>query len=237
MYKTPKILTRPADSLQPLWRYFKYHHLIDLLSSEELYFAHLPGLSDGLEGSLTMRTRDRLFNWLYGQYHDTGAAANSLAEYEKHAEDFFVNCWHMNRAESYLMWRVYGDKGFAVQTTFERVQIAFDAFDGEINGGVVDYIDFSREEFDVGNVFSAVVKKDVPYRDEKEFRLLFWRVDPANERVPTGPDGVRVRVDLNKLIDKIYISPQLKDMPPQLTELIQSKGLDCTVAPSAVKER
>lgn len=186
---------------------------------------------------MTARTRDRLFKWFYGQYHNAKAAAHSVAEYEKHSEAFFVNCWHMNDAESYLMWKVYANKGFAVQTTFERVQIAFDAFDGEINGGVVEYIDFAREQFDTGNVFNTVVKKDIPYRDEREFRLLFWRSDPANSGVIVQPGGVRVRVDLNKLIDRIYISPQLNGAPPQLVQLVQAKRLDCSIVSSVVKEK
>lgn len=88
----------------------------------------------------------------------------------------------MNDVESYLMWKAYGERGFAVQTTFERIQISFDSFDGEVQGGVVEYIDFTREELPVGNVFSAVVTKDLPYRDEREFRLLLWRpeLDPDN---------------------------------------------------------
>ena len=126
MYQTPKCPCTAPHSLQPLWRYFKYEHLMDLLDSEELFFAHLHGLSDGLEGSLTERTRDRLFKWSYGRYNDATLARQEVEYYENHRNAFFVNCWHMNDAESYLMWKVYGDRGFAIRTTFERVQISFD---------------------------------------------------------------------------------------------------------------
>ena len=123
MYRTPSVLTRPSNSLQPLWRYLRYERLMDLLDSEELLFAHLLGLSDGLEGSLTERTRVRLFQWSYSRYQDATLARQEVEDYENHSNAFFVNCWHMNDAESYLMWKVYGDRGFAIRTTFyQRAQ-------------------------------------------------------------------------------------------------------------------
>ena len=237
MYQTPSVLARPRNSLQPLWRYFGYKHLMDLLDSEELFFAHLRGLPDGLEGSLTERTRDRLFQWFYGQYKDATLARQGVEDYENHSNAFFVNCWHMNDAESYLMWKVYGDRGFAIRTTFERAQISFDLFAGEVNGGVVEYIDFEREATQIGNVFTPVVKKDVPYRDEREFRLLLWQATQANQWIDVSAPGVRVRVDLEKLIEKIYVSPRVKDVPPELRQLLDRKSLTCPVISSVINER
>jgi hypothetical protein len=237
MYQTPSVLSRPRNSLQPLWRYLRYERLMDLLDSEELFFAHLRGLSDGLEGSLTERTRSKLFQWFYGQYNDATLARQALETYENHRDAFFVNCWHMNDAESYLMWKVYGDRGFAIRTTFERVQISFDRFAGEVNGGVVEYIDFAREATQIGNVFTPVVKKDMPYRDEREFRLLLWQPNQANQWIDVNVPGVRVQVDLAKLIEKIYISPRVKEVPPALRQLLDRKSLTCPVISSAINER
>lgn len=82
-----------------------------------------------------------------------------------------------------------------------------------------------------------MLKKDVPYRDEKEFRLLFWKLDPANSAVGIGTNGVRVNVDLNKLIERIYVSPQLKTIPDDLVRLVEAKNLDCPIVSSVVRER
>lgn len=238
MYGKSSTLKPPTNSLQQLWRYFRYDRLIELLSTEDLFFAHLSKLSDGLEGSLTERTRERLFRWSYGRYGGNVAAARAeVDQYEKHRDAFFVNCWHMNDAESYLMWKVYGNQGFAIQTTFERVQIAFDRFEGEINGGVVEYLDFERDGMPIGNVFTAVAKKDLPYRDEREFRLYFWQPGLANQRIEAGPDGVPVRVDLEKLIERVVISPRLKNIPSEFYELLERKNIKCRITSSVVQER
>lgn len=235
MYKTPTVLDSPKRSLQQLWRYLSCDRLLDLLSSEELYFTYLPRLSDGLEGTLTDRTYVRLFNRAFEHYGKLRLARQEVETYQKHSAGFFVNCWHMNDSESYLMWRVYGDRGCAIQTTFERAQIAFDSFPEEVNGGVVQYIDFSREALPIGNVFTPVVTKDLPYRDEREFRFLQWQPQYGHDFAEPGPPGIRVKVDLNKLIQGIYISPRLSDLPREILEVINAKRLECSILPSAVK--
>ncbi len=130
-------------------------------------------MSDKWEGLLTERTRNQVFGHFYGIYHNATIANNQIEEYEKHREEFYINCWHMNDAESYLMWKVYSARGCAIETTFERLKISFDQFSGEVEGGVVEYLDFRRDEMPIGNIYHAAIRKGLPYRDEKEFRLLF----------------------------------------------------------------
>jgi hypothetical protein len=67
MFERLKVMRYPTKSSQFLWRYLPYERLLDLLRSEELYFAHVPAFSDGLEGSLTNRTRERLVTWFKTQ--------------------------------------------------------------------------------------------------------------------------------------------------------------------------
>src|SRR5262249_34176200 len=160
----------------------------------------LPRLSDGLEGTLTARTHDRLLKWSFMRYGNWSLARQEVATYHKHSAAFFVSCWHMNGEESYLMWKAYRDRRGDIHTTFEQAQMAFDGFAGEVNGGVIQYIDFSRETFPIGNVFTAVTTKDVPYRDEREFRFLYWQPQYGEEFAEPGPPGIRIKVNLKKLI-------------------------------------
>jgi hypothetical protein len=209
---------------------------MQLLSSAELFFCHLPQLADQFEGTLTEVTRARLYRVQLEQYRDHAAAAGAVADYEAHRDAFFVNCWHMNDAESYLMWRAYGDRGFAVRTNFERLEAAFEPFAGVVEGRMVNYIDFSREAFDVGNVFTAVTHKDLPYRDEREFRLIFWKPDLANAKVSAGGQGMPVQIDLDMLVEKIYVSPSLGAVPEDLRRLVTERRLSCPVIASAIRE-
>jgi hypothetical protein len=235
--KVYKARRHPARSLQPVWRFVKERHLIDLVSKGEMFFTHLPRLSDGLEGSLTARTRARLFRWLYAQCGDAAKANADVDDYEKHREGFYVNCWHLNDTESYLMWKVYADRGFAIETTIERLQGAFGSTSETVEGTVVNYLDYARGEFPIGNVHAAVETKDIPYRDEHEFRLLIWKPPQTIADVPTK-NGIRVPVDVGAVLRKIYVSPQrAAARTAELSRLVRHKGLECEIVYSAVQEK
>ena len=78
----------------------------------------------------------------------------------------------MKEHESYLMWKAYADRGVAIQTSFERTQSSFERTPLAVTGGVVSYVDFERDQTGLGQVFTHVTTKDLPYEDEREFRLL-----------------------------------------------------------------
>ena len=159
MYRDNSLLNRPTNRLQPLWRYLSYSRLIELLSTEVLYFRRLSLMDDKWEGLLTEKTRNQIFKHFYAQYQSVDAANYQIEDYEKHRHEFYINCWHMNDSESYLMWKVYADRGCAIETTFERLQIAFDDFPGEVEGTTMEYLDFRRDEMPVGNIYYAASRK------------------------------------------------------------------------------
>lgn len=127
----------------------------------------------------------------------------------------------MNDTESYLMWKAYADRGYALRTTFERVQASFDGFSGLITGGVVDYVDFERDLTLVGNVFNHVATKDLPYRDEREFRLVLWSIDPKNQGITKLSKGTRIPVDIRTLIERVVVSPFTRSVHPDLDRLLE----------------
>ena len=195
--------------------------MVDLLESQELFFTHVPAFTDGLEGSLTARSKEHLFRWFIAHGSLPDVAQRELEQYETHHAAFYANCWHMNDFESYLMWKAYADRGYAIRSTFERVQASFESFTGAITGGVVSYVDFERDITPVGNVFTHVATKDLPYRDEREFRLFFWRHDPKNQPIEPGPVGVRVAVDIRLLVERVFVSPAEKHVPSKLLALLE----------------
>lgn len=221
MFERHKALRYPTNTRQSLWRYFPYERLLDLLSSGELFFTHVPAFSDGLEGSLTVRTREHLAEWFKRQNKSNDAVAwEEVKKYEEAQEEFFASCWHMNNYESYLMWKAYAERGFAVRTTFERVQASFEKFSGAVTGGVIDYVDFTRDRTPVGNVFHLVATKDAPYTDEKEFRLLLWRLDPKNAQFTNVGKGIRVPVDVRMLVEQVFVNPLKASVPGDLLQLL-----------------
>jgi len=220
MFQANSTHSLPKNTLQPLWRYITAERLKDLLTSNSLYFCSLSSFSDGLEGKLTERTQRRFLEWHYATY---GAK--------------YVNCWHINGGESYLMWKAYAQHGFAIQTTFERASAAFESFAGTITGGVVEYVDFARQETAFGNVFNQVITKDLPYSEEREFRFLLWRCDQPNAPLGIADTGHNVGVDLKMLVEKIYVNPFKTTISNELIELLDAAGLRERIVQSHVNHR
>jgi hypothetical protein len=234
MYEPSSTLVPLDSSLQSLWRYVSAERLEDMLSTGELFFVHLPVLEDAYEGALTARSREHLVSWFEKHGGCTRVQAEAeVVEYEAAQGSFFVNCWHMRQHESYLMWKAYAHRGFAIETSFERLRASLEASTACVMGGVVEYVDFARDLTPVGNVFNHVATKDLPYQDEREFRLVFW--DPRNATYPKVTNGVRVKVDLKMLIRRIIRSPFPEPISPNLQRLLD--GHATSVAPSSVPVR
>jgi hypothetical protein len=236
MYEPSSTLVPLGSSLQPLWRYVSAERLEDLLSTGELFFVNLPVLEDAYEGALTARSREYLARWFERHGGCTGIQAEAeVVEYEKGQTTFYVNCWHMRQHESYLMWKAYAHRGYAIETSFERLTASLDASPAYVTGGMVEYVDFARDLTPVGNVFNHVATKDLPYQDEREFRLVFWDVDPRNADYPRVANGVRVKVDLKMLIRRIVRSPFPEPDSPNLLQLLD--GYATSLASSSVPVR
>lgn len=209
MYETDNLLKQPKKPDQYLWKYYAENRLLELLHSSELFFTHVPTFADGFEGLLPAKTRASFIRWCIANGSAPAKAAQEATDYEKMRDDFYASCWHVNDHESYLMWKVYANdsRGYAVRTTFERIQAAFDGFPGIIRGGSVEYVDFTEDDVGAGYAFDLVTTKDLPYRDESEFRLFFWNKESPNNTHPTFEDGVKVPVDLSFLVECLYVSP------------------------------
>ena len=237
MYKDASTFRPPSRSPQQLWRYLPADRLKDILKSGEIYFRRITSLEDAREGTLTTRTRNQLAAQFQSQQALSVAAAHAEVDvYLKVQENLYVNCWHMNDHESYLMWRAYANRGYAILTTFERLRASFSTSPGVVNGGVVQYLDFNRDISSFGNIFRHAVIKDMPYKDEQEFRLVLWTVDPENHEMVKSGEGVRVPVDVQMLIASLIHNPLGIDHDPELEELILRKHINVKSSAVAIRD-
>ncbi len=230
MFYTHPAHKKPNNSLQKLWRYLTYDRLIQAIEEEAIYFSHISVMSDRWEGLLTKRTREIFFKSQLKKYGgDIEAANGALSQYENSRNDFYINCWHMNDHESYLMWKVYGKSECAIQTNYERLFPAFTSSKAKIAGCVVEYTDYDRNSFNTGNIFTQISFKDIPYLDEREYRLLFWKIDQKNMNLKPEGEGIKIQVDINALIDNIYLNPVSIPNINKLEKLIKEKEFDITI--------
>lgn len=112
----------------------------------------------------------------------------------------FVNCWHENTYESDAMWMLYSKditNAIAVRTTYNKLYLALDK-DPDIKIGRVNYTDFNKS-------FSATDStqwyKRHSFAHEKEVRAVFMNPNYKDNA------AMEIPIDLDILIDKIYVSP------------------------------
>ena len=181
----------PDDS-DILWRYLDLPRYLDLLIREKLFFPCANVLEDPFEGMF----------WGENRLHLRSRSAPLLA----------ISSWHKNQQENYAMWKIYaqGYNGLAIQTNFRRLRESLGKTDMEIRIGKVSYTDEEPPEITNDNL-RAVLHKRSTYSFEQEVRCCY-KLDSSSERDHVWEEqghvhGVYVPVDLEMLIERLYISP------------------------------
>lgn len=255
MYQEHSLITPPPDEDVRVWRYINFTKLVSMLSTGSLYFARSDKLDDPFEGSypktnvilrqlvpeeLTEADRDRQLK--------IGLAVGRLTEdYRKHVA---VNCWHMNEHESAAMWKLYldSDEGVAVQSTFTKLKGSF-VCEENVFVGAVKYIDYERDH--IGghiNLLSPFMHKRISFSHEREVRAMVTEspgstVDEAGNpsvdfAVETMEHGRLVKVDLDALVERVYVAPNAAMWFKELVkEVISRYGRKFEVVDSSLSNR
>ncbi len=138
----------------------------------------------------------------------------------------YINCWHLNHCESAAMWKLYlkSDEGIAVRTTFDRLRSCFDRRDAEreVRIGRVTYLDYETGVINTGNIFSPFLCKRLSFSHEQEVRAVFVKHPSGPEEMTAWPCGLGAAVDLDTLIEEIFVAPPA---PHWIHELINAVAM------------
>lgn len=213
MYKEHHLFESPEDENVKIWRYMDFYKFISILEYNSLYFPSVKilGRFDKMEGFLPRNAIDRLSNLSENEHE------NLLKALKETRKMLYVNSWHINEIESDAMWKIYlkSNAGLAIQSTFQRLKDSFSVFDKDIHIGKVKYVnpsDIKNLELVEApiNAFNLILHKRKSFEHERELRAALLLPK-------TNKTGVRVGVDLNDLIENIYVAPQCE---PWIKELI-----------------
>ena len=198
----------PEDDVR-IWRYMDFAKFMSIIDTQELFFTTSNKFEDSFEGSFPQKCTTE-------NYCLDKTVAKKLAEvainFRKYAH---LNCWHQNEYESEAMWKIYSqsDKGIAIQSTIGRLKHCF-TDEREVNIGKVKYIDYNVDMIPVCDFFSPFFYKRKSFSYEQEIRALVQTLDDApieerEKKYPQGiyPYGIGIKIDVNLLIENIYISP------------------------------
>jgi hypothetical protein len=206
---------KQIDDNSVLWRYQDLPRYLDLLLKQQLFFCRADRFEDPFEGKYPIH------NQLPGDIEkdrdstSDSAEANEEEQRKKNAiKRPFVtlNSWHSNKDENYAMWKIYakGTYGLAIQTTYKRLKHCFHTTDKPVFIGKVNYYDdHEQSNFCDGSLLPFLSKRKI-YQYESEVRCCYEL--PQNKstfdwQAQGAEDGIFIPVDINILIERIYISP------------------------------
>ena len=210
------------DPNEKLWRYMDLAKLISLISTKSLFFASADSFEDPFEGAKGIEARKEKWDSFYLQFfkgailtapdgekkHWTSEELEAYAEKllsqmdkagEKERKNTYISCWHSNDYESEAMWKLYAvnvTNAIAIQTTAGKLYEALDR-DPYIDIGKIKYIDY-RNSF--APINGSYWYKRKAFEHEREVRAILHDFKQIGA-------GIAVPVDVETLIERIYISP------------------------------
>ena len=225
MYTNNPNITLPENPDTIVWKYLDLSKFLDLLISRKLFMSRSDKFEDQYEGTFSEPTYEEIKK----------LAANNpefLSYYKSHREKVVVSSWHINEYESFAMWQIFtqNSEGLAIQSTIGRLQKAlevekdFKQYIGEVN-----YIDYKKEYIPFDDMFFPFLFKRKSFQYEREVRIL---ADLSEQEIKIN-DGLKIDVDINQLIEKIYIHPKSKNWYKKLViELVDKLGFDFEIEKS-----
>ena len=222
--------SKPAPT-DKLWRYMDLGKFIHLISTKKLYFASADSFDDPFEGAKGLIEKkqnwDSYFRYAIKTVPDASPdmlipeqvekdAQRLLIEMDQSGDWFrkhtFISCWHCNEYESEAMWKLYSvntQNAIAIQTTAAHLYEAIERYP-YISIGKVRYIDYNRS---FSSVNGACWYKRKSFEHEREVRAI--KIDY------NASTGLLIPIDINTLLDCVYISPYA---PKWFEEAVRSIG-------------
>lgn len=226
MYKEHPVFEKPKNENAKIWRYVDFTKFVSLLDKSALFFTRADTLGDPFEGSYSRANIERR-PVIYGEKSKTPQGIlTTLSKFLQALPKFTViNSWHLNEYESAAMWKLYlkSNEGIAIRSTFNRLKSCFKDENHDIHIGRVKYIDYEKDWMPEGNTFYPFLHKRKSFEHELELRAVIQEVPSKDGKIdlskPPFDEGVYVSVDLDVLIDRIYLAPT---SPRWLFELVNS---------------
>jgi hypothetical protein len=199
--------------LQKVWRFMSFEKFADLIKSQSLYCSRLDKLPDALEGLLSAgncRAMSPVTAAFHNGYDIKDNCDRQLLQSAHMRRLYFVNCWHINDSESKTMWRLYAPRpeSVVVVSNVSRLwayaKICRHKRFGHMIVGNVKYASFDDPRPDWVSWLPALFK-DLPYRIEREIRLL---ASPnCSMEQAANLDFLKIRLDPRALIEAVILHP------------------------------
>ncbi|MCG9791128.1 hypothetical protein [Flavobacterium algicola] len=215
----------PSDNDTVVWKYLDLSKFLELLLSKKLFMSRSDKFEDQYEGTFSEPTYEEIKRLSTDN-------PDFLKYYKTHREKVAISSWHINEYESFAMWQIFtqNSEGLAIQSTIGRLQeclVQEKNFTQHI--GEVNYIDYKKEYIPFDDMFFPFLFKRKSFQYEREVRIL---TDVTENNLKLN-DGLKINVDINQLIETIYIHPKSENWYKNLViQLVKELGFDFNIEKS-----
>jgi hypothetical protein len=208
-----------------IWKYMDLSKFLDILISGKMFMSRSDKFEDQYEGTFSEPTFEEIKKISENN-------PKFLDYYKSHRENVVISSWHTNEYESFAMWQIFtkNNEGLAIQSTIGRLKEALqqekytEQYIGEVN-----YIDYKKELIPFDDAFFPFLFKRKSFQYENEIRVIS---DVTTQNF-TINDGLKINVDINKMIEKIYIHPKSENWYKKLViEVVSKIGFDFEIEKS-----
>lgn len=242
---------QPKKENPTIWRYRTFEQLVEFLSSTKLWFSHVSGFDDPYE-AISMKESSLAFSFVDELSGEDQTHSNETYNREYSYGVSYANCWHMNEGESAALWNQYGGEqnAVAIKSTSERLhevlgaerhRIGFGKMKYGLSGEVKKPVFHKRNDFKYENEYRAVIFKYphfmsvvASWEDIKQEYKKYNGIHSEPSIVDLMPEGEGIEVDLDELIEAIYVDPTAKNRFVKAVRDVVSKFVDCPVKQSSI---
>lgn len=193
-----------------IWRYMDFTKYVSMLSNTALFFSRTDLFEDPYEGA-TSHANIKLRDEVYRGKEIPEKGFEQMSKFAEWIRQWtYINCWHMNEYESAAMWKLYSktDEAIAIQSTYQTL---YECLSSGTYLGVVKYIDYEKDWMPEGNTFWPFVHKRKSFEHERELRAVKQELPNKEKGISVGKpneiNGKSINIDFEKLVKKVFISP------------------------------
>ncbi len=216
---------------ESIWKFMDFPKFVHILDSKGLYFNRSDKFKDPFEGMLS-NYNEGAWPEVYKEWgNGTELSPNTIKVFKQSdqlklrvRQEAFVSCWHINKYESAAMWDLYTKAGYgiAIKSTYGKLRRSFIGDQHPSIIGNIKYIDYQNEWMSEGNIYYPIFHKRRSFVHENELRVLYHDETKnllSDNYEESDITGVSLGINLNSLIETIYVSP---DSPGWMADLIRS---------------
>lgn len=215
-----------------IWRYMSIDKFLDLLISSQLFFSNLTKVSDKYEGTVydkNFESEVRNLNNSKNNGFDEIDLEHERKRVELLKNYTLINCWTMKRHESYALWKIYGanQSSIAIKSTVSNLKDSINNSSQDFDEKIfISKVKYQQKLDDSFSRIDATITKKQFYDFESELRMIIFNfpVSEGGYNVPYDiTSGRKINVNLDKLINEIYLSPFLRKTYHENIKLVISK--------------